>query len=80
MNTGVVCREKWRNIMGNIRQNYIKSLAAQLLETHGDSFTTDFNGNKENVTKYTNVESKVIRNRVAGYIVRSLRVRAIRKK
>jgi small subunit ribosomal protein S17e len=80
MNTGVVCREKWRNIMGNIRQNYIKSLAAQLLETHSDSFTTDFNGNKENVTKYTNVESKVIRNRVAGYIVRSLRVKAIRKK
>ena len=66
--------------MGNIRPNYIKSLADQLLEEQGDVFTTDFARNKENVTKYTNIESKVIRNRVAGYIVRALRVRAIRKK
>jgi len=66
--------------MGNIRPNYIKSLADQLLEEHGDVFTTDFAHNKGNVTKYTNIESKVIRNRVAGYIVRQLRVRAIRKK
>ncbi len=80
MNDGVVCVEKWRTNMGNIRPNYIKSLAAQLLEEHSDLFTTDFSQDKENVTKYTTVESKVIRNRVAGYIVRSLRVKAIRKK
>ncbi len=66
--------------MGNIRPNYIKSMADQLLETHGDAFTTDFVQNKENVTRFTNIESKVIRNRVAGYIVRQLRVKAIRKK
>jgi small subunit ribosomal protein S17e len=66
--------------MGNIRPNYIKSLAGQLLEEHGDVFTIDFAQNKENVTKYTNIESKVIRNRVAGYIVRQLRVKAIRKR
>lgn len=66
--------------MGSIRPNYIKSMAAQLLEEHQEAFTTDFAQNKENVTKYTNIDSKVIRNRVAGYIVRQLRVRAIRKK
>jgi small subunit ribosomal protein S17e len=66
--------------MGNIRPNYIKSLANQLLEENGDIFTTDFAQNKEYVTKYTNIESKGIRNRVAGYIVRALRVKAIRKK
>jgi small subunit ribosomal protein S17e len=66
--------------MGNIRPNYIKSLAQQLLETHGDAFSIDFAANKDNATKYTNIESKVIRNRVAGYLVRALRVRAIRKK
>ncbi len=80
MNDGVVSGEKWRYYMGNIRPNYIKSLASQLLEEQGDVFTTDFARNKENVTKYTNIESKVIRNRVAGYIVRALRVKAIRKK
>ncbi|MCX9013897.1 MAG: 30S ribosomal protein S17e [Candidatus Methanoperedens sp.] len=66
--------------MGNIRQTYIKSLATQLIAEYGDGFTVEFNGNKENVTKYTNVESKVIRNRVAGYIVRKLRVKAAKKR
>jgi len=66
--------------MGNIRPGYIKSLAHTLLEEHGDQFSLDFGPNKENVTRYTNVESKVIRNRVAGYIVRQLRVKAIRKR
>jgi small subunit ribosomal protein S17e len=80
MNDGVVCDEKWRTYMGNIRPNYIKSLANLLLEEHGEVFTIDFGQNKEYVTRYTNIESKGIRNRVAGYIVRSLRVKAIRKK
>ncbi len=66
--------------MGNIRPGYIKSLAALLLEEHSDVFTTDFAQNKEYVTRYTNIESKGIRNRVAGYIVRQIRVRAIRKR
>ncbi len=66
--------------MGNIRPGYIKSMADQLLEEHSDAFTTDFAQNKENVTRYTDIESKVIRNRVAGYIVRQLRVKAIRKR
>ena len=80
MNNGVVCEGKWSNNMGNIRPNYIKSLSSQLLEEQGDVFTTDFGQNKEYVTKFTNIESKVIRNRVAGCIVRKLRVKAIRKK
>jgi small subunit ribosomal protein S17e len=66
--------------MGNIRQNYIKALTSQLLEEHSDEFSTEFGPNKELVTRYTDVDSKVIRNRVAGYIVRQLRVKAIRKK
>lgn len=66
--------------MGNIRPGYIKSMAHQLLEDHGDDFSLDFGQNKENVTRNTDIESKVIRNRVAGYIVRQLRVKAIRKR
>ncbi len=66
--------------MGNIRQGYIKSLTAILLEQHGDAFGLDFAQNKENVTRYTNIDSKVIRNRVAGYIVRQMRVKAVRKR
>lgn len=51
-----------------------------LLEKHSDAFSLDFNQNKENVTKYTDVDTKVIRNRVAGYLVRQLRVKATRKR
>jgi len=80
MNNGVVSEGKWRKTMGNIRPNYIKSLVVLLLEEYPDVFSTDFAQNKVNVTKYTNIESKVIRNRVAGYLVRALRVKAIRKK
>ncbi len=66
--------------MGNIRQGYVKSLTTKLLEKHGDVFNLDFSQNKENVSKYTDIESKIIRNRVAGYIVRQLRVKATRKR
>jgi len=73
-------KENGEITMGNIRQNYIKALTSQLLEEHSDEFSLEFGANKELVTKYTDVDSKVIRNRVAGYIVRQLRVKAIRKK
>ncbi|HUW67405.1 MAG TPA: 30S ribosomal protein S17e [Candidatus Nanoarchaeia archaeon] len=53
-----------------IRPSYIKSLATQLLNDKGEIFTTDFEDNKPLVTQYTNVKSKVIRNRIAGYITR----------
>lgn len=53
-----------------IRPSYIKSLATQLLNEKGDTFTNSFEDNKALVTQYTNVQSKVIRNRIAGYITR----------
>jgi small subunit ribosomal protein S17e len=58
--------------MGNIRQTNIKRTALELLENHGDVFTKDFETNKALVTKYTTIESKVIRNRVAGYVTRKV--------
>ncbi|MBN2487690.1 MAG: 30S ribosomal protein S17e [Methanosarcinaceae archaeon] len=58
--------------MGNIRQTSIKNIAFRLLENHRDDFTTDFDVNKQLVTKYTTIEGKVIRNRVAGYVTRKM--------
>ena len=51
--------------MGNIRQTNIKRITFRLLENYTDVFTKDFETNKILVTKYTTIESKVIRNRVA---------------
>ncbi|MDZ7700650.1 MAG: 30S ribosomal protein S17e [Halobacteriales archaeon] len=41
-----------------------------LLERHGDAFGPDFEANKQQVGALTSVESRNLRNRVAGYITR----------
>ena len=61
---------KQRSIKMGIRPSYIKTLAIQLLNERGDQFTNDFEDNKPLVAQFTNVQSKVIRNRIAGYITR----------
>ncbi len=58
--------------MGNIRQKNIKNIAFRLLDKYEGVFTKDFDENKHLVTKYTDIESKVIRNRVAGYVTRKI--------
>jgi small subunit ribosomal protein S17e len=53
-----------------IKPKYVKQLGKLLLERYPDAFNTDFETNKENVQKLTNIESKSVRNRIAGYITR----------
>jgi small subunit ribosomal protein S17e len=53
--------------VGTVKPTYIKKLANQLLRDVPD-FTDDFNVNKKIVEKSTNIESKGVRNRIAGYI------------
>ena len=43
------------------------------MERYPDAFGDDFEHNKELVTELTNVESKGVRNRIAGYITRKQR-------
>lgn len=55
--------------MGNIRSNYIKRIAKELINMYPDGFVaSDFQHNKEKVAELADFDSKVIRNRVAGYI------------
>ena len=53
-----------------IKPKYVKQLGRQLLEEYPEAFNTEFETNKEQVAKLTTVESKGVRNRVAGYITR----------
>ncbi|WP_138006278.1 30S ribosomal protein S17e [Halalkalirubrum salinum] len=53
-----------------IKPKYIKQLALALLERYPQAFNTDFETNKQNVGQLTTIESKGVRNRVAGYITR----------
>lgn len=53
-----------------IKPGYIKNIAETLLERYPEAFSTDFEQNKRNVELLTNIDSKEVRNRVAGYVTR----------
>jgi len=61
--------------MGKVRPSFIKTTARKLLEMYPDQFTTDFEENKKKVAELTNITSKRVRNRVAGYITRLVKQR-----
>ena len=60
--------------MGKVRPSHIKKIARELLEYYPNKFNTDFDNNKRMVNSYTNVTSQKIRNRVAGYITRLVKI------
>ena len=53
-----------------IKPAYVKKTATLLMERYPDAWGHDFEHNKELVTDLTNIESKGVRNRIAGYITR----------
>jgi small subunit ribosomal protein S17e len=53
---------------GKVRTDLEKKIARELVERFPDKFTTDFENNKKLVESLTNISSKKLRNRVAGYI------------
>jgi small subunit ribosomal protein S17e len=53
-----------------IKPAYVKKTATILMEKYPDAFSDDFEKNKELVSELTNIESKGVRNRIAGYVTR----------
>ncbi len=58
--------------MGTVKPAYIKNVAMELLKKYSELFTNDFDENKRIVQELTNIRSKRVRNRVAGYITRKI--------
>jgi small subunit ribosomal protein S17e len=59
--------------LGNIRQINIKNIAFELLNKYPNEFIArDYQNNKKKVAELTDVKSKLLRNRIAGYITRRL--------
>lgn len=54
----------------SVSSSDIIDLGNSLLERYPESFTDNFNGNKHRVEQLTEIQSKRVRNRVAGYITR----------
>ncbi len=63
--------------LGNIRQTHIKNTAIELLERYPNQFSADdFQHNKQKVSEYVEMDSKLMRNKIAGYITRYLASRS----
>jgi len=59
--------------LGNIRQINIKNIAIALLNKYPNDFKAgDFENNKKKVAELTDVKSKLLRNRIAGYVTRRM--------
>ena len=56
--------------MGRVRPTYIKRVAIELVRSHPDKFTEDFNHNKMVVAELTDVDSITMRKRITGYVTR----------
>jgi small subunit ribosomal protein S17e len=65
----------FQEIPMGIKPTYIKALGEEILSKHKEKFTDDFEANKVAVSQVTVMESKRVRNRVAGYITSKVHTR-----
>ena len=55
--------------MGRIRGKWIKSIAEKLVEQYPEKFSNNFKNNKEILEEMGLFDDKVVRNKIAGYII-----------
>lgn len=55
-----------------IKPSYIKTLGLELLAKNRDKFSSNYEENKQALTTTASIESKRVRNRVAGFITRKI--------
>lgn len=56
--------------MGRIKTQFIKRTSQELLRKHEEHFGPEFEANKRAVSSLTDVQSKKVRNIIAGYLTR----------
>ncbi|MFH1100910.1 MAG: 30S ribosomal protein S17e [Methanobacteriota archaeon] len=67
------CSLEKGDTLGNVRQTPIKKIALELIKLYPDQFSSDdYQKNKHKVGELTDIDSNLIRNRVAGYVTRYL--------
>jgi small subunit ribosomal protein S17e len=55
--------------MGRVKTRNIKRVAEELAQEYPDEFSEDFVENKKKVNELTTVQTKPLRNKIAGHIV-----------
>ncbi|MAG47056.1 30S ribosomal protein S17e [archaeon] len=61
--------------MGRIKTTQIKRVALQLVGSHRDKFKKEFTDNKKIVDELAEIPSKKMRNIIAGYVTRLMKVK-----
>ncbi len=65
--------------MGKVRQDKMKRMARELVEKFPDKFSTDFEANKKVVPEFLEVGSKILRNRIVGYVTHLKKIEEMRQ-
>jgi len=60
--------------MGKVRIGLVKRTARRLVASYPDLFTEDFEHNKRVVSELVEIDSKKLRNQIAGYVTRLIRL------
>ncbi len=55
-----------------IKPSYIKTMGTELLNKQRENFSNNFDENKQQLGTSAVIESKRVRNRIAGYITRKI--------
>tara|TARA_Y100000310_G_C20615162_1_gene780239 strand:+ start:641 stop:844 length:204 start_codon:yes stop_codon:yes gene_type:complete len=59
--------------MGRITPTQIQRLGKELITKYPKEFTKNFEDNKKQVDKFAEIQTKKLRNRLAGFITRSVK-------
>lgn len=59
--------------MGRILHGKFRRIAEKIIEKYGNLFTNDYTKNVKILEVITNIKSKRIRNKLAGYITRKIK-------
>ena len=63
--------------MGRVRPVFIKKISHELLKKYSDIFSNDFEINKKLLDEFVVIQSRLVRNRIAGYITHLKKVEAV---
>lgn len=58
--------------MGRIKQTFLKRNGRLIYERFKSDFNSDFENNKRKVSEFADIKSKSTRNKIAGYITKTI--------
>lgn len=65
--------------MGRIKTQLVKRAAIKLMKIHPDRFKKDFNENKKLLVGVVDIQTKKLRNIIAGYLSRLVKQQELKK-